>query len=145
MDEESLKKLKVAELKELLQAKGLPVAGKKEELIQRFLTESKPEVESEEVGKVVFSSQPSPSTVSKPAIDKIIKQGNDRKNENSSSEETVTIKSSQSRNALAMKLSLDEVERIKARQARFGTTAPILQELEQARKLEERRQRFTNH
>ena len=60
-----------------------------------------------------------------------------------SNAEVVTIKSSKSKNAMEMTLPVDEIERIKARQARFGTTAPILQELEEARKLEERRQRFT--
>lgn len=34
---EELKKLKVAELKEKLQALGLPVAGKKDELVARLL------------------------------------------------------------------------------------------------------------
>ena len=132
MDEEGLKKMKVSELKELLQAKGLPVAGKKEELIHRLLSTDAPEDQQK-------SPKPQPALQKQPTA--TLAQQNVVEGE--SNADVVTIKSSKSRNAMEMTLPVDEIERIKARQARFGTTAPILQELEEARKLEERRQRFT--
>ena len=136
MDEEGLKKMKVSELKELLQAKGLPVAGKKEELIHRLLSTDAPEDQQK-------SPNPQPTQQQQQQITQAAQPSMSQQEDVGSNAEVVTIKSSKSKNAMEMTLPVDEIERIKARQARFGTTAPILQELEEARKLEERRQRFT--
>ena len=51
MDEESLKKLKVTELKALLQERNLTVVGKKEELIQRILSHENQSAKPKEADK----------------------------------------------------------------------------------------------
>ena len=209
MDEESLKKLKVTELKALLQGRSLPVFGKKEELVQRLLSheeqtaeakeiEKKPEEEAyislksespakkeskgpNAVPKVVKSpilqemrkgEGPATAIVEKPKIDDQINarrarfgQPNDSKSASALStpistpsstpssihssikteetEEGLVIRSGKGKQTMEMVIGADEMERIKARQARFGTNAPILSHLESAERIAERKRRFS--
>jgi hypothetical protein len=203
MDEESLKKLKVTELKALLQERNLTVVGKKEELIQRLLSHEEPSQSPKEAGEESFIPLKSESSASKetksPKMPPPIKtdsngakageedsvanrrarfgtttiddQINARRARFGSSDESksaspsstpvstpssinssvrteetdngLIIRSGKGKRAMEMVIGMDEVDRIKARQERFGTNAPILSQLESSEKISERKRRFS--
>jgi hypothetical protein len=204
MDEESLKKLKVTELKALLQERNLTVVGKKEELIQRLLShEEQPSQKPKEAEEESFIPLKSESSAIKdtksPKVPPPIKtdsngtkaveddsvanrrarfgtttiddQINARRARFGSSDESksaspsstpvstpssihstvrteetdngLIIRSGKGKQTMEMVIGMDEVDRIKARQARFGTNAPILSQLESSEKISERKRRFS--
>ena len=58
-------------------------------------------------------------------------------------EDGLIIRSGKGKKAMEMVIGMDELDRIKARQARFGTNAPVLSRLESAERIAERKRRFS--
>lgn len=170
-DEEELKKLKVADLKTMLSERNLVVSGKKEELIQRLM-ESETAAESPvlsavpsvakspgAVSPVVPLSQvpasadplsarqarfgvippPAATTSAGSSEGGSMKDGQLRSKVRATDEGNLHIASGK---GTALDLSPDDIARIRARQERFGTTAPVLQALEALDKRQQRADRF---
>mgnify|MGYP002785276889 FL=1 len=127
MDEQSIKKMKVSELKEALTSLGLSTAGKKEDLVARLLEHATVDIAS-----------PSITSAAKPTVH--ANQTNLKKSDapkpQQHEHEQLSTKELLSKDPMSL-------ERLRARQARFGcSVSKTLQALEAEEKKAQRAERF---
>lgn len=153
-EEEELKKLKVADLKTMLSERNLPVSGKKEELIQRLMESDIGEVDAvkspnSESSYVPLATTNDPLAARQARFGVFPPPSTITTSDNNMSMKEVKSKVTTTQEghlhvgkATALDLSPDDIARIRARQERFGTTAPVLQALEALDKRQQRAGRF---